>query len=135
MWVPYEQWRGHAADFRVRYRFYTQLEGGRATVPRQGYRGDFAYADDPGEEALNLYAIHPEFEDCSGEVILEDGQSVPAEGTARMWILVPSMRRDVHVHRIAPGVRGFIMEGARRVGEVEVLEQIALLENAKQIRD
>ena len=135
MWVPYEQKRGYAADFRVRYRFYSQAEGGRAGLPFQGYRGDFAYADDAGQEALNLYAIHPEFEDSAGEVILDDTRPVPAEGTARMWILFPAMRRQVHLHRIEPDVRGLIMEGPRRVGEVEVLERIAISENAKRLLD
>lgn len=134
MWTPYEEIRGHRADFCVRYRLYTQAEGGRRLPPRQGYRCDFAYAED-GEEGMQLYCIHPEFEDGNGEILMDDAASVPAEGTARMWVLVPEMRRIVHARRIRPGIRGFFMEGPRRVGEVEVLQIMDLAENADRLGD
>ncbi len=134
MWTPYEQIRGYRADFRVRYRFYDQSESGRRRLPRQGYRCDFAYAED-GEEGKQLYCIHPEFENENGEILMDDTASVPAEGTARMWVLFPEMRRIVHAKRIRPGIRGFFMEGPRRVGEVEVLDVIDLAENAERIGD
>ncbi|OWR30331.1 hypothetical protein CDO73_10420 [Saccharibacillus sp. O23] len=134
MWTPYEQIRGHRADFRVRYLLYDQAEGGRRLPPRQGYRCDFAYAED-GEEGMQLYGIHPEFEDGKGEILMDGTAPVPTEGTARMWVLFPEMRRSVHAKRIRPGVRGFFMEGPRRLGEVEVLDVIDLAENAERIGD
>lgn len=136
MWTPYEEIRGYRADFRVRYRLYTRSEGGRRLPPRQGYRCDFAYAED-GEQGMQIqiYGIHPEFENENGEVLIDDTASVPAEGTARMWVLFPEMRRIVHAKRIRPGIRGFFMEGPRRVGEVEVLDVIDLAENAERIGD
>ncbi len=47
MHQPYEKRRGHPADFKVRYRFYTSQEGGRKSIPYQGYRkcSDSAVSD------------------------------------------------------------------------------------------
>ena len=39
--VPYEQRLGHPEDFKVKYRFYTKEQGGRASLPLQGIRSDF----------------------------------------------------------------------------------------------
>jgi len=126
-WIPYERKFGHPADFRVRYRFYTQEEGGRRTLPYQGYRADFAYADDEGEP-LTLYMIHPEFEDEQRQVICKNGP-VPACGTALMWIIIPERRHDIHRHRIHKGTRGYMMEGPHRTAELEVIEILGLFTN------
>ena len=37
-----------------------------------------------------------------------------------MWILVAEMRASVHRDRLRVGVRGHFMEGASRIGDVEV---------------
>jgi len=134
MWIPYEQKRGYPHDFRVSYRFFPAAEGGRKTLPVQGYRCDFAYAGDDVSQS-GIYAIHPEFEDANGEVLPDAENCVPAEGTARMWVLFPAMRREVHAKRISAGVQGFFMEGPRRVGAVEVIEVNGLLENAQKVSD
>lgn len=134
MWVPYEQQRGYGHDFRVSYRFFPTAEGGRKTLPFQGYRCDFSYVGDELSQS-GIYAIHPEFEDANGEVRLNTDTCVPAEGTARMWVLFPAMRRDVHAQRIAVGVKGFFMEGPKRVGAVEVIEVNGLSENAQKVQD
>lgn len=127
-WIPYEQRRGHRADFKVHYRFYPEAEGGRKLLPFQGYRSDFAYEGDDLRET-GVFAIHPEFEDENGDVVLDLTSPVPAEGTARMWILFPTMRKKVHMDRIKPGVIGYFMEGARRVAVTEVMEIVGLHEN------
>ncbi|NGZ76628.1 hypothetical protein [Saccharibacillus alkalitolerans] len=134
MWTPYEARRGHPHDFRVRYRFYTEEEGGRRSLPYQGYRSDFAYDGDDISQT-GIYAIHPEFEDADGEVWRDDEGPVSREGTARMWILFPAMRREVHAKRIAVGIKGFFMEGSRRVGEMEAIEICGLAENAETLAD
>ncbi len=41
---PYHEILKHHYDFRVRYRFLSQEEGGRRNPPFQGYRSDFEYA-------------------------------------------------------------------------------------------
>ncbi|WP_227871847.1 hypothetical protein [Paenibacillus bovis] len=125
-WIPYERRVGHPADFRVRYRFYAQEEGGRRTLPYQGYRADFAYAAD---ERLILYMIHPEFEDEHGQVIGRE-EHVPACGTALVWIVIPERRQDIHRHRIHTGTRGYMMEGPHRTAEVEVIEILGLFTNS-----
>jgi hypothetical protein len=43
MHQPYEEKLKHKADFRVKYCFYTEQEGGRKSLPYQGYRSDFGY--------------------------------------------------------------------------------------------
>ena len=117
---------GHPADFRVRYRFRAADEGGRQTLPVQGYRSDFLYEEDDAPGA-GIYMIHPEFEDSMGLPIAEEERAA-AEGTARMWIISDEMR-EVHRGRIKPGVRGYMVEGARKVAEIEVIEVLGLHTN------
>src|ERR1044071_7493 len=95
MHKPYSEILGHKADFRVKYRFYSTNEGGRKIIPYQGIRCDFMYAD-PRKGA---FMIWPEFEDETGKVILDNTVSVPAVGTARMWV-INSERRDYHCEQI-----------------------------------
>lgn len=122
----YEQFRGHKADFLVKYRLYSPAEGGR-TVTFQHLRCDFLYrGDDP--HTAGLFMIHPEFLDSAGQPIAE-GLPVPLEGTASMWIAVPEMRTKVHRGRISVGVQGHFVEGARKIGDVEVTRVVALHDN------
>lgn len=128
VWETYESRRGHVQDFDVRYRFYSTEEGGRKSLPFQGYRCDFLYEnEDPKVDSL--YMIHPEFEDEHGALMLDIDRPVNREGTARMWILIPEMRGKVHRNRIKTGTKGFFMEGSRRVGEVEVTRVVGLMTN------
>lgn len=122
----YAQVRGHGPDFVVRYRLYPPSAGGRKFT-LQHLRCDFLYeGDDPQTDGI--FAIHPEFLDAVG-VPLEKDMTVPLEGKASMWVLFPAMRGTVHRARIAVGVRGHFMEGARKVGDVEVIEIVGLHEN------
>jgi hypothetical protein len=116
---------GSPPDFAVRYRFFTAEEGGLVGAPRQHIRWDFLYqGDDP--ERDGIYMIWPEFLDRAGNV-LPDGP-VPYEGVAHMFILNPDMREQVHRRRMAVGVRGYFVEGSKRVAECEVMELIGLTE-------
>lgn len=86
----------------------------------QHLRCDFMYeGDDPQTDGI--YMIHPEFLDDLG-VPINDEAPVPLEGLASMWILVPQMRLSIHQPRMKVGVRGFFMEGARKIGELEVVQ-------------
>lgn len=115
----------YPADFEVRYRFFTPEEDGRFSgPPGQHYRGDWAYADDT--EAL--YMIHPEFLSPEGEV-LSKGEPVPFEGRATMWILIPERRAEIHRAKIQVGVRGYFMEGPKRVAEAVVTQILGLPTN------
>ncbi|WP_409340417.1 hypothetical protein [Paenibacillus sp. MBLB4367] len=129
MWKSYEEIRKHPADFRVKYRFYSQEEGGRKKPVLQGYRSDFCYDGDDIRDGI--YCIHPEFEDDQGNVNLSDTTPVPIEGTARMWILFPEMRKKIHVDRIRIGVIGYFMEGPKKVAKAEVIEILGLRTNAE----
>jgi hypothetical protein len=128
MWIPYEEIRKHPPDFRVQYRFFTEAAGGRKLLPFQGYRSDFSY-DGDDIKTTGIFAIHPEFEDENGNVILDKTKPVPIEGTARMWILFPEMRKLVHTNRIMLGITGYFMEGSRKVAEAEVIEILGLHSN------
>ncbi|WP_129692005.1 hypothetical protein [Gottfriedia acidiceleris] len=121
MWTPYEERRGCPQDFNVQYRFFSHEEGGRQSLPAQGYRCDFAYQEDDIKET-GIYMIHPEFEDNDGNVILDDKISINRTGTARMWIVSPKIREEIHKHKIELGTKGYFMEGSRRVGVVEVIK-------------
>ena len=117
----------HPADFRVRYRFYTKEEGGRSSLPFQGYRCDFWY--DHGNETENqLFMIWPEFENTDGQVIFQIDCPVPLSGIARMWIVIPE-RRPYHSRKIKLGLLGYFMEGGKKVAECEVIELVGLLNN------
>ena len=69
----------------------------------------------------NIFMIWPEFEDSSGNIILDDKIPVPFSGTARMWI-ISEERIQHHQDRITLGAVGYFMEGSRRVVEYEVVE-------------
>ncbi|MCR8635345.1 hypothetical protein [Paenibacillus radicis (ex Xue et al. 2023)] len=70
VWKPYEEVRKHHPDFRIRYRLYSEEEGGRKKSVYQGLRCDFSYDSDNIYER-GIFAIHPEFEDEFGNVISE----------------------------------------------------------------
>jgi hypothetical protein len=121
---PYQIIKKHEADFRVRYKFRSKEEGGRQSMPFQGIRSDFSYADTPHDQA---YMIWPEFEDEQGQVILENDRPVPESGTARMWIINPD-RRKIHQEKIRIGTKGFFREGVI-TADCEVIELLDLLIN------
>lgn len=126
--MNYAELRGHPADFEVRYRFLAAEEGGRFTgPPRQPYRCDWAYDGDDISQA-GVFMIHPEFLSPDGSV-LPQGSPVGSIGLATMWILDPAMRAGIHRQRIRSSVRGFFMEGSRRVAEAEVTRVIGLHTN------
>jgi hypothetical protein len=107
-------------DFEVKYRFLSSLEGGRLTGPPfQGYRCDWAYEGDDIAKT-GIYMIWPEFEDENGN-ILEKNIQVPVEGIAGMIIINKELKETIHRERIKVGVRGFFMEGGKRVAEAVVI--------------
>jgi hypothetical protein len=118
-------------DFLVKYRFFTQAEGGRMNPALQGYRSDWVYADDYTEweisnkkDLLQVYMIWPWAVDENG---LEYSQHefMPHEGFADMRICVDQMR-PVHRKKIRVGVKGYFVEGSRRVAEAEVIDILYL---------
>jgi hypothetical protein len=117
----------HPPDFKVKYCFLSKENGGRTTPPSQGYRSDFWY-EHPDHLKKQLFMIWPEFENENGEIIFQSDILVPNEGIARMWI-VNSQWRAYHKEKIKIGLKGFFMEGQRKVAECEVIEIIGLLTN------
>lgn len=117
---PYEEVLKRRSDFRVRYRFYSQDEGGRYTMPFQGLRLDFFY--EHVDHKSNAFIIWPEFEDESMQVILTKTTQVSPIGTARMWI-INEQWINYHKERIKVGTTGYFLEG-KRIAECEVIELI-----------
>lgn len=114
----YREQRGVEPDFRVRYRFLCEGEGGRQSLPFQHIRSDFLYdGDDP--MADGIWCIWPEFVSAAGEV-LPDDQRVPTEGLADMYILDEELRA-MHSKRLQLGTRAFFVEGPKKTAECEVV--------------
>lgn len=126
--LPYEERLGYPADFKVKYRFYDEIEGGRKSLPFQGIRSDFWYEHD-SHTMKGIFMIWPEFENESGELI-QHGE-VLKEGIARMWIINSGLRA-YHQDRIKIGTKGYFMEGGTRTGECEVIEIVGLMSNSTE---
>jgi hypothetical protein len=129
MHIPYEETIKHIADFKVKYRFYTEEEGGRKQLPSQGYRPDFCYNHSLHSDK-NKFLIFPEFEDENGRIILEDKKQIPITGIARMWIVIPE-RRIYHEDKILIGTKCFFIEGDMKSAECEVIEILGLFTNPR----
>lgn len=126
--TPYEQIRHRPCDFIVKYKFYTDKEGGRKTgTPIQGYRSDFMYVEDEVEnkQECKMWMIHPEFLDKDNKVILDKTIRVPQTGKAQMWILNERLY-EMHQKRVKVGQKGYFMEGRIKTAECEVIEIVAL---------
>ena len=123
--TPYSEIFGHASDFKVRYEFYTESEGGRQNLPHQGIRSDFWYEHE-NHDSNSDYMIYPEFLNSDGELI-NSGEVLPT-GVATMWILNPEWRK-YHQKRIEVGTIGFFKEGSRRTAKCEIIEIIGLHTN------
>lgn len=116
---PYKDIINRDYDFRVKYRLYSQEEGGRGTPVYQGIRWNFWYESEK-HETQSIFIIWPEFEDEHKEIITSN-IPVPVEGTAQMWIINNDWF-DYHIARIRAGTKGYFHEASRRVGECEVIE-------------
>lgn len=116
-------------DFKVKYKFRSEEEGGRQYLPFQGIRSDFWYECD-NHEIDGIFMIWPEFEDENGGLILS-GQ-VLREGIARMWIINSKMRK-YHQSQITKGTKGFFMEGGRKTADCEVIEIVDLMINPIEV--
>ena len=125
MHKPYSDILNHRCDFKVRYRFYDESEGGRKTLPHQGIRSDFWYEHSDHKKDW-IFMIWPEFENFKGELI-KSGE-VLKEGIAHMWIINPEFR-EYHQERIKTGMTGFFKEGARSTGICEIIEIVDLMIN------
>lgn len=121
--IPYEQKAKKPCDFIVKYKFLMNQKNGRITLPHQGYRPDFLYAEDDVKNGL--WIIWPEFLAQNDNVITDKSISVDLSGKARMWIINDQFR-EKHKARIKIGQRGFFMEGPNKVAECEVIELVGL---------
>jgi hypothetical protein len=126
--TSYAEKTGHPPDFEVRYRFFTSEEGGRRTGPPfQHYRCDWSYDGD--DVSKGIFMIWPEFLADDGSPLQEDA-IVPGSGFATMWIVSDDMRGQVHRAKIQEGVKGYFMEGARKIAETVVTRILGLHSNS-----
>jgi hypothetical protein len=70
--------------------------------------------------------IHPEFLELSGAAL--PIEPLPMLGQANMFILNSELR-SFHRRYLRPGVRGYFVEGPRRVGVCEAVELIGIYKN------
>ncbi|GAB3724273.1 hypothetical protein GCM10027594_05450 [Hymenobacter agri] len=124
--ASYTEATGLAPDFRVSYRLFSADEGGRKMPPMQHIRWDFSYADEHISKPSQVFIIWPEFVSDSGQV-LPEGEPMPKQGLADMFIVNPAFRA-FHSQHIRVGVQGYFHEG-RRIGTCEVVEILALHQN------
>jgi hypothetical protein len=122
--TSYRDRRKSGPDFRVRYQFLSEAEGGRKELPLQHIRSDFLYAgDDPQKDGI--WCIWPEFLSTDGVALAEDDRRVPKEGLADMYILNNDLRAE-HALRIRVGTRGYFVEGAKKTATCEVVAILGL---------
>lgn len=94
-------------------------------------RSDFSYKGD-NVEKNGVYMIWPEFEDAKGRVITDVNYPIPVKGTARMFIVNPKMRSDIHCKRARVGTECFFMIGSRKIAKAKIIEIVDLYSNPKQ---
>lgn len=106
-------------DFEAEVRFLTPEEGGRTGQwgpPRQGYRCDIHWDDDPSDL---LWMIWPMFLDEHGQE-LPKGAEVPQVSRAHFYIINAELRDTVHQAWLRVGAGFHLCEGARRVATCRV---------------
>jgi len=77
--------------------------------------------DDPLSDGISI--VWPQFIDADGSMLPEG--EVPVEGRALMFIVNPE-RRLFHRRRVAVGIRGFFMEGPKKVADCEITAVLGL---------
>ena len=127
-YTPYEISTGHPPDFEVEYEFIDpKLKSGERKV-YPGIRWDFLYDRDIPQKD-GLWMIWPEFIHENGQPNIKSDEAVKPRGIARMWILRPLMRKEVHQKRIAEGVCGYFVEGPNKMAKLKVTKIVGLFQN------
>ncbi|MGJ4748404.1 hypothetical protein ACQV5M_18725 [Leptospira sp. SA-E8] len=126
-WEPYSVKTSLIPDFEIMYEFFGELEGGRKTLPFQGYRCDFKYEtfENYSDE---IYMIWPEFYTNDGSILLDLEIPVDKQGKAGMWIVDRTMR-TYHRNYFREGTTGFLVEGPHKVAKVIVTQIVGLFIN------
>ena len=132
IWEPYEQRTHRKPDFLVKYRFLDEDEGGRSSLPFQGYRSDIFYEGGDLQKD-GIYAVWPEFLDTSLQVITDANTQVPTTGHAYMWIAFFDEMWQFHQKQAQPSKHGWFMEGSRKIASFTVVEQIGLTHTINQL--
>jgi translation elongation factor EF-Tu-like GTPase len=114
-------------DFEAEVVFLSPEEGGRSGqygLPRQGYRPDIQYDDDPRHQ---VWMVWPRFLDECGQE-LPQHTPIPRFSKANFYIADDELRRTVHRNRLREGSRFHICEGSRRVAACRVTKIVSLHE-------
>lgn len=104
--------------YPVKYAFYSPKQGGRQTLPIQGYMPNFAYAQ-PDRFLPEVYMARAQFLNSAGDH-LELGQVADPTGIVNLEIVLPEMA-DFHRERLIASTKIWFTEGARIIGEGLVL--------------
>ena len=125
--MSYEERLGFPCDFKVKYQFCEESEGGRTGSSRARATARTSRSKNDDIRLTGLYMIWPEFEDGAGGVFPEN-HVIPKSGTARMWVVADEARRVVH-RKVRPGARGFFVEQGRKTAEVVITAVVGLQTN------
>jgi hypothetical protein len=111
------------ADFEAEIRFLSKEEGGRESLPFQGYRCDLKYKE---QEEKFVWMIWPAFLDEEGNE-LPQGQLVKQKSKANMYIINQELRKTVHQGKIREGVLFHLGKGQKIVADGKVTRILNLL--------
>ncbi len=106
-------------DFEAKIRLLTKQEGGRNSLPFQGYRSNFIYE---GEDPHIQYSIWPEFLDANKMPIPIKEFITSNECFANFYIFDKITKESIHRGKIIVGVKFNMMEGARIIGKGTVTQ-------------
>ncbi len=109
-------------DFEAEVRFLTPEEGGRATLPLQGWRADVRREAEPGNQC---WMIWPRFLGDDGQE-LPDGTPIAAVSLAHFYVLDDRLRRTVHREWVREDASFYLVEGPHRVARCRVTRLLAL---------
>jgi hypothetical protein len=78
--------------------------------------------------------IWPEFLDNSGNLVMDTQDKIEDKGIARMWIINPPMRQEVHRQKAKVGVKGYLVVGNYKIARATITKIIGLDTNPDKLK-
>jgi hypothetical protein len=124
---PLPAFSGPQPDFEAEVRFLTQAEGGRRSLPKQGYRIDVHWDDDSSN---TIWMIWPKFLDSHGAE-LPEGADIAQTSRARFYIVSPRARPLLAEQGwLHDDARFHLTEGDHRVAACRVIKMLSFSHDA-----
>jgi hypothetical protein len=129
--VSYETLRGHPHDFEVAYEALPAEKNKVGQSLFQSIRCDFKYEDDPDD---TIWMIWPEFLDKNGNLVLDTQVKIDDRGTAKMWIINPAMREEIHRKKAKVGGKGYFVVGQHKIAQATITKIVGLPTNPNTMK-